>query len=82
MPVMTSYAHGVPSPVDLATPNPKGPLVRRRLFRWNMTEEPTDRPGVSYTMAARRPRRRRHDAALRRDGGERHAPGVDHLRDC
>ena len=52
MTVMTSYAHGVPSWVDLATPDPAASKrVLRTLFGWTTTEEPTDRPGVSYTMA-------------------------------
>ena len=52
MPVMTSYAHGVPSWVDLATPDPAAARsFYGELFGWTATEEPTDRPGVTYTMA-------------------------------
>lgn len=52
MPTMTTYPHGVPSWIDLATPDP--PASRAfyaTLFGWSYDEEPTDQEGVDYTMA-------------------------------
>ena len=56
MTTMTSYAHGVPSWIDLATPDPAGAKeFYAALFGWNYDDQPTDpEPGpdtVQYTMA-------------------------------
>lgn len=54
MPERTSHAHGTPSWVDLATDDV---AASRRfygeLFGWDFVDEPTDQPGVTYTMANR-----------------------------
>lgn len=54
MATMTSYPHGVPSWIDLMTTD----VVAARafyaaLFDWEYDVEPTDQPGVDYTMAKR-----------------------------
>ena len=52
MATVTSYPHGVPSWIDLATPDvaaSKG--FYGELFGWEFTDEPTDQPGMEYTMA-------------------------------
>lgn len=52
MTTMTSYVHGVPSWLDLATPDPAAAKsFYAELFGWTYTDEPTDQPGVDYTMA-------------------------------
>jgi len=52
MATMTSYPNGVPSWIDLATPDPGGSTrFYGDLFGWTFTDEDTDQPGVSYTMA-------------------------------
>lgn len=52
MTTTTSHAHGVPSWIDLATPDPEAASAfYGSLFGWDFSEEPTDRPGVPYTMA-------------------------------
>lgn len=54
MTTMTAYAHGVPGWVDLATPDPAAAKAfYAELFGWDYTDEPTDQPGVDYTMARR-----------------------------
>ena len=60
MPTMTSYAHGVPSWIDLATPDPQASKAfYGELFGWECTDEPTGQPGNDYTMA----RKGAHSAA-------------------
>lgn len=54
MPEVTSYAHGVPSWIDLSTPD----LAASRafygpLFGWEFDEQPTDDVGMTYTMVTR-----------------------------
>lgn len=52
MTTMTSYAHGVPSWLDLATPDPEAAKsFYGDLFGWTYRDEATDRPGIHYTMA-------------------------------
>jgi predicted enzyme related to lactoylglutathione lyase len=52
MTTMTRYPHGVPSWLDLATPDPAASKAfYAELFGWDYTDDPTDRPGVVYTMA-------------------------------
>lgn len=52
MTTMTSYPHGVPCWMDLATPDPAGARsFYGELFGWEFTEESTDRPDVAYSMA-------------------------------
>lgn len=52
MTTVTSYAHGVPSWLDLATPDPDAAKTfYAELFGWSYTDEPTNHPGVDYTMA-------------------------------
>lgn len=49
---MTSYAHGVPSWTDLATPDPEAAMAfYADLFGWTYDTQDTDQPGVGYTMA-------------------------------
>jgi hypothetical protein len=51
---MTSYAHGVPSWVDLATPDPDAAKAfYGALFGWEFEARPTDTEGVDYTMAVK-----------------------------
>lgn len=51
MPTVTSYVHGTPSWIDLATPDPAASRAfYGALFGWTFDEEDTDRPGVTYTM--------------------------------
>jgi predicted enzyme related to lactoylglutathione lyase len=48
----TSYPHGVPSWLDLATPDPDGSKsFYGELFGWTFDDQPTGRAGVDYTMA-------------------------------
>lgn len=52
MTTMTSYPHGVPSWVDLATPDtPASKGFYGELFGWTYDDQPTDVPGMDYTMA-------------------------------
>ena len=52
MTTMTSYPDGIPSWTDLATPDPTASKAfYGELFGWECTDEPTDQPGVDYTMA-------------------------------
>ncbi len=52
MTTMTSYPHGVPSWTDLATPDPSASKAfYGALFGWEFRDDPTDQPGVDYTMA-------------------------------
>lgn len=52
MTVMTSYPPGVPSWIDLATPDPEAAKsFYGALFGWEYSEEATDQPGVHYVMA-------------------------------
>jgi hypothetical protein len=52
MPVMTGYPHGVPSWVDLASPDvAASKAFYAELFGWEYTDEPTDQEGMDYTMA-------------------------------
>ena len=52
MTTMTTYPHGVPSWIDLATPDPAASKAfYAELFGWEYSDEPTDQPGVEYTMA-------------------------------
>ena len=52
MPTITTYPHGVPSWIDLATPDPPASKAfYATLFGWSYDEEPTDQEGVHYTMA-------------------------------
>ncbi len=52
MTTMTSYAHGVPSWIDLATPDPAAAKeFYGALFGWHYDDQPTDTDGVDYTMA-------------------------------
>lgn len=54
MPTMTSYPNGVPSWIDLATPNPSASKeFYAALFGWEYDDQPTDQQGVDYTMAQR-----------------------------
>jgi predicted enzyme related to lactoylglutathione lyase len=49
---MTSYPHGVPSWIDLATPDPDGAKAfYAELFGWEYEDQPTDQAGMTYTMA-------------------------------
>ncbi|HSL59772.1 MAG TPA: VOC family protein [Acidimicrobiales bacterium] len=60
MATMTSYPNGVPSWIDLATPDPAAAKqFYGELFGWTFTDEDTDQPGVPYTMA----RKGEHTAA-------------------
>ena len=52
MTTMTSYAHGVPSWIDLATPDPTvAKAFYGELFGWHYDDQPTDSDGTDYTMA-------------------------------
>lgn len=52
MPIVTEYAHGTPSWVDLATPDPAAARAfYGELFGWDYEEGETDQPGVHYIMA-------------------------------
>lgn len=52
MTTMTSYANGVPSWVDLATPDPAASKeFYGELFGWAFEDQPTDADGADYTMA-------------------------------
>lgn len=52
MTTMSSYPHGVPSWVDLATPDTAAARsFYGELFGWQCTEEPTGQSGATYTMA-------------------------------
>jgi predicted enzyme related to lactoylglutathione lyase len=52
MTTVTSYVSGTPSWVDLATPDPGAARsFYAALFGWDYDDEPTDQPGVDYTMA-------------------------------
>ena len=52
MTTMTSYANGVPSWVDLATPDPAASKhFYGALFGWDFEDQPTDTDGADYTMA-------------------------------
>ena len=54
MPTMTSYPHGVPSWIDLATPDPASSKdFYAALFGWQYDDQPTDQEGSDYTMARR-----------------------------
>lgn len=54
MTVMTSYPPGVPSWIDLATPDPEAAKgFYAELFGWEYSEEATDQPGVHYVMASK-----------------------------
>ena len=51
---MTSYPHGVPSWIDLATPDPSASKAfYADLFGWEYDDQPTDGGGADYTMARR-----------------------------
>lgn len=52
MTTMTSYPHGVPSWIDLATPDPAASKdFYAALFGWEYDDQPTDDDGFVYTMA-------------------------------
>ena len=52
MATMTEYLDGVPSWVDLMTPDPTASRAfYAALFGWDYDDQPTDRPGIDYTMA-------------------------------
>lgn len=52
MTTMTSYANGVPSWVDLATPDPAtSKEFYGQLFGWEFEDQPTDTDGADYAMA-------------------------------
>lgn len=52
MTTMTAYAHGVPSWIDLATPDPtSAKAFYGALFGWHFDDQPTDNDGSDYTMA-------------------------------
>jgi uncharacterized protein len=52
MTTITSYPHGVPSWIDLATPDPDASQsFYTALFGWDYDVEPTDQPGSDYVMA-------------------------------
>jgi uncharacterized protein len=52
MTTMTAYPNGVPSWVDLATPDPDASRsFYAALFGWDYDVEPTDQPGSDYVMA-------------------------------
>lgn len=54
MTTVTSYPPGVPNWVDLATPDPAASKAfYGELLGWSYRDEPTDRPGVTYTMATK-----------------------------
>ena len=54
MTTMTSYPDGVPSWVDLATPDPAASKeFYAALFGWEYDDQPTDQPGSDYVMARR-----------------------------
>lgn len=54
MTVVTAHAPGVPSWIDLATPDVAASKeFYGALFGWDFDDQPTDRPGVHYTMAAK-----------------------------
>ena len=54
MPTMTSYPNGVPSWIDLATPDPAASKeFYAALFGWEYDDQATDQEGVDYTMAQR-----------------------------
>jgi predicted enzyme related to lactoylglutathione lyase len=49
---MTSYPHGAPSWIDLATPDPEASKTfYAELFGWDYEDQPTDQAGMTYTMA-------------------------------
>ncbi len=51
MPDVDSYAHGIPSWIDLATPDPEASKsFYAALFGWDYDHEDTDQPGVPYIM--------------------------------
>jgi len=52
MTTMTSYPNGVPSWIDLATPDPAASKAfYGALFGWDYDDQPTDQDGADYTMA-------------------------------
>lgn len=52
MTTMNVYASGVPSWIDLATPDPEASKgFYSELFGWTYDDQPTDQPGSDYTMA-------------------------------
>ncbi len=54
MSTVTSYAHGIPSWIDLATPDPDGAKAfYAELFGWEYDDNDTDQPDAVYTMASR-----------------------------
>lgn len=54
MPKMTEYPNGVPSWVDLATPDPEAAQAfYAELFGWSYESSPTDQPGNDYIMATK-----------------------------
>jgi uncharacterized protein len=60
MTTMTAYADGVPSWVDLATPDPAASKAfYHELFGWEYDDQETDQPGTDYVMA----RKGEHNAA-------------------
>lgn len=51
---VTSYVHGTPSWIDLATPDPAAARdFYGSLFGWEFSEEPTDQEGVNYIMVTK-----------------------------
>ena len=55
MTTMTEYPHGVPSWIDLATPDPAASKkFYGALFGWEYDDQPTDQEGSDYTMATLR----------------------------
>ncbi len=51
---MSSYPNGVPSWVDLATPDPAASKVfYAALFGWTYSDDATDQPDIDYTMASK-----------------------------
>lgn len=52
MTTVSSHPPGVPSWIDLATPDPSGSKAfYAELFGWDYDDQPTDQPGRDYTMA-------------------------------
>ena len=59
MTTMTAYAHGVPSWIDLATPDPTGAKAfYGALFGWHFDDQPTDNDGATtrWPTSTGRPR--------------------------
>jgi predicted enzyme related to lactoylglutathione lyase len=54
MTIVTQHAAGVPSWIDLATPDPDASKeFYSALFGWDYDDQPTGRPGTEYVMASK-----------------------------